>query len=1021
VPLELDPGPRSLEASMADLSNSERELHQSTYTPLLRPVRPREPVGDTQDGRAWERRNIVALLGVTREELAAVRGALGDDEREQDVVALRGMERAIERTDRSGSLLDSVAELREVDSAGVIGVIERVIDLREQRLELLAGALATLSAQAGAGPIASLEPPELEPPPTEQDGWSSLGQTLVRGVSATVYTRTRRREPPGDAGTAPADSLPSGAITDSEVVDGDPAAGPQTVGGSLIEERDAVEMVDPIPPTPVSEPVDRSIAALITPASQGTGQWSARDDAAAAAREAATALAQMPWLDTGTPAAALRTLKPQWMAAQRAMVADLHSRLDVEPVGVLHLERLGFRPAGIERGELLYSVPLAPKEEVNISHREWSNTSEEYEQIVTDFLEEFSEEGVAEKSELGYSTSTESQHGMGLNTSVTASGQIGAVNITAAASFNLSDSVSRSEESTRKLSTELTRRASKRSTREHKMSFRVASARETTDEAVRRITNTLNHAARIDYYQLVRRWNVSLYRYGVRMTYDLIVPEPGLEMLGNITEIQRLQQALAEGFPGSTSGPSWARFTLQPQDLTRANYASEAAKHSAVVETPPAETKVISRSFGRSWTTLDSTENAYSESLDVEIDPGYQVSGVHIEFYGFEWPGWSNQFFRDSTIATDQNLLIGRTDRATVTMNARYASTVQGVVVLTLRLLPSAFESWRSRAWSTIHDAAERRYYEQRVLLQTRLGELTASLATNDVLSLRKAEREEVMKGVIRWLFGPGFTFVPTGVSSDLYTDQKVADATTYALLRAQGTLVKFLHQAIEWENMLFLLYPYFWSNYDRWEMKKSLQHPDPQHRAFLKAGAARVVITIRPGFEIAFCQLMNGGSIPDNHPYVTIAQEMQNYAQTNYPGISPANEEESYRPLLTPRQRRAWADIQQYQLLLERYRDDQGRYPTPSEGLSAALSYVAAGEATPPANDPWGHGYHYLSPGEYGPYDLSSLGKDDALGGDGDDADITSWAEGSLVARWNEYTPTSAMDIRFNETLPDA
>jgi hypothetical protein len=28
---------------------------------------------------------------------------------------------------------------------------------------------------------------------------------------------------------------------------------------------------------------------------------------------------------------------------------------------------------------------------------------------------------------------------------------------------------------------------------------------------------------------------------------------------------------------------------------------------------------------------------------------------------------------------------------------------------------------------------------------------------------------------------------------------------------------------------------------------------------------------------------------------------------------------------------------------------------------------------------------------------------------------DITSWAEGSLIARWYEYTPTSAMDISLN------
>ena len=35
----------------------------------------------------------------------------------------------------------------------------------------------------------------------------------------------------------------------------------------------------------------------------------------------------------------------------------------------------------------MHSVPLSPSEEVNISHKEWANTSEEFQRIVTDFME----------------------------------------------------------------------------------------------------------------------------------------------------------------------------------------------------------------------------------------------------------------------------------------------------------------------------------------------------------------------------------------------------------------------------------------------------------------------------------------------------------------------------------------------------------------------------------------------------------------------------------------------------------
>ena len=79
------------------------------------------------------------------------------------------------------------------------------------------------------------------------------------------------------------------------------------------------------------------------------------------------------------------TLKEYRQSAQTHLntMVDLNyyfqQRMQIEPVGMLHLERMSFIPAGIERGELVHSVPLSPGEEVNISHKEWSNTSEEFE------------------------------------------------------------------------------------------------------------------------------------------------------------------------------------------------------------------------------------------------------------------------------------------------------------------------------------------------------------------------------------------------------------------------------------------------------------------------------------------------------------------------------------------------------------------------------------------------------------------------------------------------------------------
>jgi hypothetical protein len=179
------------------------------------------------------------------------------------------------------------------------------------------------------------------------------------------------------------------------------------------------------------------------------------------------------------------------------------------------------------------------------------------------------------------------------------------------------------------------------------------------------------------------------------------------------------------------------------------------------------------------------------------------------------------------------------------------------------------------------------------------------------------------------------------------------------------------------------------------------------------------VVLTIRPGFERDFFSFLETGTLSGlapSHPYMTIAQEMQAFANTNYPGIRSANTVDNARPLLTPLQQKAWDEMQAIIALLQQFKTANGAYPTTAQGLAAL-----AGLGTVPAADPWGNPYHYQSPGDYTDFELWSEGADGAPGGEGENADITSWAEASLIGQWYEYTPTSALDIAFNETLPTA
>jgi general secretion pathway protein G len=91
---------------------------------------------------------------------------------------------------------------------------------------------------------------------------------------------------------------------------------------------------------------------------------------------------------------------------------------------------------------------------------------------------------------------------------------------------------------------------------------------------------------------------------------------------------------------------------------------------------------------------------------------------------------------------------------------------------------------------------------------------------------------------------------------------------------------------------------------------------------------------------------------------------------------------------------------IEQIGQALDLFRLDTGRYPTGQEGLEGLFDApaTATGWNGPYVNradqlvDPWGEPYRYRAPGQHGEYDLYSLGADGVEGGEGEDADVTSW-----------------------------
>jgi hypothetical protein len=593
----------------------------------------------------------------------------------------------------------------------------------------------------------------------------------------------------------------------------------------------------------------------------------------------------------------------------RVALSSLRFNIAATPIGMLNLERLEMTPAGIQRGELIATIPLAPLEKTAVIHKEWSVTSKEFTSIVTDSLENVSETGITDNTELAQATTSETTHSNQLNINATVTGTSGFVTATTAAGFGAQDQNSASANESRKHAVATTRKASARVKQEHKVTISTTTVTGASETSTRVLENpSPTDPIRIDYFSLMRKWHVGLYRYGLRLTYDIAIPEPGAAMRKVYGQIAALQNSI---------GPF--SFPVKHEDINDQNFLNLADQYDAQVPLPPPASPPITVS-----TPFPVTAGVSTHQLSFDVPTGNRITRIIMDArvtgpakigYHFVVLGTNFEKFAQPDLTYPSTVLMSHADaskpflehavgRQTVTFFFQDATSA--IVQLTIELEPlqDAIRQWQSDVWNALYNAAQVQYYAEQQAVGGRIAALQEQIANVDTLTLRREENEEIMKGVLRWILGPLFDFMPDDVArtfgqNDLqygtaFTGNTGVTWTNWSPMLQYQEMVKFVNEAIEWENVLYFLYSYFWDVPPSWDFIRQIRHPDAMRQAFLRAGSARIVLTVRKGWETAWANFVEQGgfgqTLLPKHPYMTIASEIQNYDRTNYPGIPPAN-----------------------------------------------------------------------------------------------------------------------------------
>ena len=615
-------------------------------------------------------------------------------------------------------------------------------------------------------------------------------------------------------------------------------------------------------------------------------------------------------------------------------------------VGWLNFEQLEMTPAGIVRGELVGTVPLAPLEQTTVTQTEWSTTRTDFTSMVDQLSQQSTESKSTDSNELASSTEAKSSHSSKTSVSGSVSAGIpGFVSASVSPSFESQDQNSSSATASTKHAQSTTKAAASSAKQEHKVTISTSTASGTSASTARILRNpSPTQPIRVDYYGFMTRWHVALYRYALRMTYDLVVPEPGAALRSTYRELAQLQQQATQQFT-----PPFTYAQITPERYDDETLLNLAAELGADLTPPPQPVtlQVQPGTSGQAQTHSSDPQFVDSAAIEIDLPTGYEIDAITLELTaGTEsltsglgtmtivgYPGpiklpplGTGQLF-EQRVALDQDpgspgqqFMHGMSGSPKILCTFQNMNPVFLYFKVCAKPSQQTVDQWRSSTYASLSNAAQTAYYARQQTLASEISMLQAQINGVDDLTLRQEEHEEIMKAALRWLLGPTFDFMPASVGKLLRSpappriegvvvedgnsasDWGMTAEEPTAVNQAEWTVVnqyeqwvRFVHEAIDWDNLVYLTYPYFWDIPSAWENIRNIRHGDAQRQAFLRAGSARVVLTVMPGWETSWVQAVEGGDIgtshvPADHPYMTIAQEIQDYDETNYPGIPPAN-----------------------------------------------------------------------------------------------------------------------------------
>jgi hypothetical protein len=190
-------------------------------------------------------------------------------------------------------------------------------------------------------------------------------------------------------------------------------------------------------------------------------------------------------------------------------------------------------------------------------------------------------------------------------------------------------------------------------------------------------------------------------------------------------------------------------------------------------------------------------------------------------------------------------------------VQAGYSEVAVSVEIVCERT-DDAFAGWQSKTHGAILEANKRRLRDYEERKANRDASARLALQALDQPRKQRLIMTEIKRSALSILTNQDFSGF-NAISTDGFT----LPQPNLAAVDQLSAYIRFFEQAIEWEHVGHVCFPYFWGRKAKWIERLMSDESDPDFAAFLQAGAARVVLPVRPGYEAALERFMATGLTP--------------------------------------------------------------------------------------------------------------------------------------------------------------